>query len=74
MSARQGTPQPVDLCRAVEDLRDSHCALTMATDGITASMHHGTADANGVYYLLRAVAEQIDRQLATLENLTGCKS
>lgn len=70
MSPRQAS-SPGDLCRAVEDLRDSYGALTMATDGIAAGMHHGTADADGVYYLLVAVAEQMDRRLAALEKLTG---
>ena len=68
-------PHPTDLCRAVEDLRCTHRALMMAAVGIAADLHHsGGNDDGGVYYLLMAVADKMDGQVARMESLTGCHS
>lgn len=63
-------PQPIALTRAVEDLRNTHDALTMAASGIAAELHHESrSTGSGVYYLLMAVAEQMDVRIKALELL-----
>jgi len=69
MSHHQVT-DPRELVRAVEDLRCTHIALVMAAGGIAATL--GRNDDGGVYYLLSAVAEKMDRAVIQLEQLTGC--
>lgn len=63
---------PADIGRAVEDLRSTHSALVMAACGIAAILGQA-ADEQGVYYLLMAVAEKMDRDVVALEELTGQK-
>jgi hypothetical protein len=72
-AARAFAPDLRTLSRAVEDLRAPYHALQMAAAGITAGLHAGTADDNGVHYLLQAVAGQLDQAIAQLEALTGTK-
>lgn len=72
-SARPFGPDFRTLSRAVEDLRAPYHALQMAAAGITAGMHAGTADDNGVYHLLQAVAGQLDQAITQLETLTGTR-
>lgn len=64
-------PDPRELARAVEDLRCTHKALVMAAGGIASTLHSSGRDDGGVYYLLIAVAEKMDRAVVKLEELTG---
>lgn len=65
-------PSPLELCRAVEDLRCTHRALRMAAGGIAADLAQCSGqDDGGVYYLLMAVADKMDAQVSALEALTG---
>jgi hypothetical protein len=70
--SRPNVPEPRELCRAVEDLRCTHSALIMAAGGIAATLHHSSGDDGGVYHLLMAVAEKMDRAVIQLEQLTNC--
>lgn len=56
----------------MEELRYTHSALVMAACGIATDLHHREND-GGVFHLLMAVAEKMDRGVAQLEELTGCK-
>lgn len=69
MSQRQAT-SPVELSRAVEDLRGPYEALCMASSGIAAAMHAGTATEAGVFWLLESVGRQLEATIVRLEAIT----
>lgn len=66
----RATASPTALARAVEDLRGPYHALLMASAGISAAIHAGTATEEGVFFLLEAVGDQLNTSLAKLEQLT----
>lgn len=63
---------PKSASRAAEDLRSTHSALVMAACGIAADLRE--RDDGGVYNLLMAVAEKLDRHVITLETLVGIRN
>lgn len=70
--SRATVRRPIDMSRAVEDLRSTHSALVMAACGIAAAIGQA-ADEQGVYHLLMAVADKMDRDVTALEEITGCR-
>lgn len=62
---------PRDVCRATEDLRAPLEALQMAASGIAAGMHANTVTSDGVYFLLLAIADQLESTIGKLESICG---